>query len=97
MDRVAFSESISNDPVTLVKDYFNELMAIYDLFGSYEGISVKGSMEIDKPISFWITFDSNTNAEDMKKIATGKELMIYGTLYKITGIVEGNAVMIQMT
>jgi len=32
----------------------------------------------------------------MNRIAANKELMIYGTLYTVTGVVEGNAVIIQL-
>ena len=94
MDIVAFSKSIDNDPVSLVKDYFDELMAMYDLFGSYDGISITSSITDDQPISFWITFDSKTSAEEMSKIATDREIMICGKIYKISGKVKNNSVVI---
>lgn len=47
MDRIEFSKSINIDPVTQVKDCFDEVMALYDLIEGIDYEYIHGLIEED--------------------------------------------------
>lgn len=82
VDRIEFSESLGVDPSTQIKQYFNEIMGVYNLFGEYENLSIKGSVN-DQSMSFALLFKTEKEAKDMHSVVSGRKLQLYGELYKI--------------
>lgn len=82
MDRIEFSESLGVEPSTQIKEYFNEIMGMYNLFGEYENLTIRGSVE-DHILSFALLFKTEKEAKDMHSVVDGRKLQLYGDNYKI--------------
>ena len=82
MDRIEFSESLGVDPSTQIKEYFNQVMGIYNLFGEYDNLTIKGSVE-DHQLSFALLFKTEKEAKDMHGAVDGCKIQLYGEYYRI--------------
>lgn len=82
MDRIEFSESLGVEPSTQIKEYFNEIMGIYNLFGEYENLTIRGSVK-DEVLSFALLFKTEKEAKDMHSVVDGRRLQLYGDDYRI--------------
>lgn len=95
MDRIAFSKSIGVDQELQIKDHFDQIMAIYNLFGECEDISIQGTVS-GECISFNISLSCD---EDALKLSNGIDEVytrIYGVLFKIHATVNGNNVTVHL-
>ena len=82
MDRIEFSKSLGVEPSTQIKEYFNEIMGIYNLFGEYENLTIRGSVK-DEVLSFALLFKTEKEAKDMHSVVDGRRLQLYGDDYRI--------------
>lgn len=91
MNRLEFSKSIINvDPVTQVRLFFNETMAMYNLSEGLNYNCIKGFIDNEDSIKFVITF--NLSSEEINKIANdiiGRSVSIYNKVFLINGDVTG--------
>lgn len=95
MDRLEFSKSLDVDPVIQVKNYFNEIMGAYNLFGKYEGLTVKGLVD-NQSISFALSFETEKEAEDMHNVINGSTMYIYDDIYIISSIIYSNNLTVRL-
>lgn len=91
MDRLQFSESLGVNAETQIKEHFDEIMGMYNLFGEYEGISIKGSVS-DSTISFDIIFKDHEEAKELGSGINGMCIKIYGISYTINSFYNSNIV-----
>jgi len=82
MDRIEFSESLGVDPSTQIKEHFNQIMGMYNLFGEYENLTIRGSVD-NKELSFALLFKTEKEAKDMHRAVDGCKLPLYGVDYRI--------------
>lgn len=96
MDRLQFSKSIGVNQELQIKEYFNEIMGMYNLFGEYENISVQGTVS-GEVISFNLVFKSDD--EDAKSLARAIDnvlIRIYGVLYRIKATSDGKTATVHL-
>lgn len=74
MDRLEFSKSIDIDPIIQVKEYFDEIMGMYNLFGDYKNISITKN---PNDISFDLLFKTEKEAKEMLNAVNGKSISLY--------------------
>lgn len=82
MDRIKFSESLGVDPSTQIKEYFNQVMGIYNLFGEYENLTIRGSVD-NHELSFALLFKTEKEAKDMHSVVNERKIQLYGDYYRI--------------
>lgn len=82
MDRLQFSESVGIDPEIQLKEHFDEIMGMYNLFGEFENISIKGPVK-EESISFDLLFKDQKEAKELGTGINGNIIKIYGLLYTI--------------
>lgn len=83
VDRICFTKNI-NGNISLeeiIKEYFDEVMALYDLIGVYNNFSIEGSIENAK-IRFDITFNSKKDATFIFSVVNGCVINKYNKLFK---------------
>ena len=85
MDRLEFSESVGVDPEIQLRRHFDEVMGMYNLFGEFENISIKGSVK-EESISFDLLFKDQKEAKELGTAIDGNNIIIYGLLYTIHSI-----------
>lgn len=95
MDRIQFSESLDINPAIQVKNYFNEVMGMYNLFGEYDNVSIRGSVS-DQSISFALSFKTEKEAKEMHKAVNGSRMPLYGEFYSIQSICDKKILTIQL-
>lgn len=87
MDRLDFSKSIDVDPRLQVKDFFDEVMAMYNLT---EGINYKyiRGLVMDGAIQFAISFNTLDEAHHVAQYNDAKTIIVYNKNYNITCRIE---------
>lgn len=89
MDRLVFCQSITGvDPALQVKDFFNEVMGMYNLVENSDYRYINGSINENNKIQFTIGFDSPNTATFMKNNLDGNIITVYNTEYMLSEIVE---------
>ena len=92
MDRVEFASAINQDSVLLVT-YFDSIMALYDLIGQYQGLSVIND-STSAQLKFIIDGD-RSNLETMVAYINTAEITRYG-IYRCNSYFEGNQLVINL-
>lgn len=75
--------------------HFDETMALYDLVGTCENISVSSNNE-SKPIKFDVLLSSENEANKLKQIIDFTTLTVYDKTYNISSIVNDRIVYIEL-
>ena len=86
-DRINFTKNI-NCNISLeeiIKGYFDETMAIYDLIATYDNFSINSNVD-DTTIYFNLIFDNKEDAFKLKKILNNRIITKYNRNF--TCIVE---------
>lgn len=82
-DRIAFTKSINcNDISHIVKDYFDEIMALYDLVGTYNNFYIKGDTDSGTTIVFSLIFETEEKAIQIFDTVNGHTIRKYGRTFK---------------
>lgn len=95
MDRLEFSKSIGIDPELQIKNYFNEVMGMYNLFGKYKNISIQGSVS-EQVVSFDLLFKDKKEAKELGVAINNTYTKIYDYLYRIESTCNGKTVTVCM-
>lgn len=99
MDRIEFSKSINIDPVTQVKDCFDEVMALYDLIEGIDYEYIHGLIEEDEQhrVVFSISFmDEHTANAVMHNVNAQHMFIIYEKQYSVSSKATDNILDIEM-
>lgn len=92
MDRVEFASAINQDSVLLVT-YFDSIMALYDLIGQYEGLSITNS-STSAQLRFTVDGE-RSNLEGVVAYINAVEITRYG-IYRCNSYMEGNHLIINL-
>lgn len=81
-DRINFIKNIDCNIslIDIFKEYFDEVMALYDLVGTYKDYTVKG--DVDKSIVFNITFTNEDDALKLKDIIDNITITKYNKSFR---------------
>lgn len=85
MDRIDFSKSIDVDPVTQVKCYFTEIMAMYNLCEGQNYNLLRGFVNGENSIQFIISFNTPMEAMFAANTMLDKDMPIYNRVFHIEG------------
>lgn len=83
-DRISFTKSIDCDDISLmIKDYFDEVMALYDLVGTYKNFNIKSNSDdtIDM-IVFNLIFKTNEDSMQIFNMVNNAEIRKYHRTFK---------------
>lgn len=97
MDRLDFSKSIDIDPVTQIEKLFNEIMAMYDLVGGYNYLSIHGFINGNNTVSFSVLFSSDDEAKQVYDTVVNKQIAIYGFVYSLHGTMQDQTINLNIT
>lgn len=92
MDRIEFAAAIKQDSDLLVT-YFDSIMALYDLIGQYQGLSIINN-STSAQLKFIIDGD-RSNLETMIAYINAVEITRYG-IYRCNAYFEGNRLVINL-
>lgn len=97
MFRSEFIRSISDVELTdIMVNYFTEVMALYNLFGEDNEFDViKGNID-NGSITFYITFNSESNVEEIVNYINGKKFTFYNTYCTIDAIQNKNTITLRL-
>lgn len=74
---------------------FDEVMALYDLIGSYHNITVYPD-QISERVKFDLKLSTDKLAEDLKTIIDRMEISKYGHIYSVTSYRNGDTLNIEL-
>lgn len=85
MDRVDFTKSIISEESIedLIKNYFNETMALYNIVGEYDKRINIIHTHTNNIASFSITFKTKKEAKELYNVISGAKINIYDSIYKV--------------
>lgn len=86
MDRLMFCQSINIDPALQVKDFFNEVMGMYNLVENLDYRYINGSINENNKIQFTIGFDSPNTARIIESNLNGNIITVYNENYMLTKV-----------
>lgn len=96
MDRRDFMKSIMvNNFEEYIIHHFDETMALYDLVGTCENISVSSDHE-SKSIKFDVLLSSQDEAIKLKQIIDFTTLTVYDKTYSINSIINNKILYIEL-
>lgn len=95
MDRLEFSESIDIDRTVQLKDFFNEIMGLYNLIADYKNVSVSGSVK-DQEVSFDLLFKTEKESKEMHSLVNMKRIYLYGSSYMINSNINKKTLTLQL-
>ena len=82
MDHINFIKSInSNDLETHIKMFFDQIMALYNLIGTYQGMNISTETNNSSSIRFIMVTDTEEEAQALYSALCGKIIPIYGHRY----------------
>lgn len=98
MDRIEFSKSINIDPVTQVKNCFDEVMALYSLIEGIDYEYIHGLIDEDKHrVVFSISFiDEKAAIAVMNNVNMRHIFTIYEKQYSVSSKASKNILDIEM-
>lgn len=94
-DRITFTKNIDcNDISHIVKEYFDEIMALYDLVGTYNNFSIKSDTCSTPFILFNLTFESEVDSIQILNVVNGTEIRKYGKIFKCDVQLNSNVLIV---
>lgn len=101
MDRLQFLGSINQGNFVMSQDniiqFFDHIMAAYNLVGSYHNISVMSNIESPVCMSFNVScYTPNQATGMMEQLASYHGMDLYGKHFQIHSSINGNALGIQI-
>ena len=100
MDRIEFSKSINIDPVSQVKDCFDEVMALYNLIEGIDYEYIHGLIENNEQhrVTFSISFMNNESAVSVMNIVNSQHIFnVYEKQFSVASKAAKNILDIEMT
>lgn len=88
MDRVEFTQTITCEKITfdqVIKEYFDQLLALYDLVGSLssEEADICAESYNDKDIKFIILMESEKDVTELYNILRDQRISLYGREFTV--------------
>lgn len=84
MNRLDFAKSIDYSDTnieTAIKEYFDEVMALYDLVARYNNFSIQSNIS-NTDISFNLTFNNKKELNIFKNIVSETRIYKYNKIFK---------------
>lgn len=97
MDRIDFTHKVKSDISVeqIIKDHFDEMMSLYNVFGEYEDFKIEG--DFSDVISFGVKFKTKREALTlMKSNGTMRTISIYDRQFSWSFEHNGKEILVKL-
>ena len=97
VDRINFTKSINSDDLaTNVKLFFDQIMALYNLIGRYQGMDISTETDDSPSIRFIMVTESEEEANILYANLKDRIIPIYGHTYTAHMVKNINSIHIEL-